>query len=107
MAELLINGQCFHGGAEQFASREGHQASAMKRGESRGDEGFRRDGCFFDVLEMCRTEDKTWTIYVTTMTMAIYNENYAQITDSEVSQNCDQPLTGQATGQATGHVEQQ
>ena len=58
-----------------------------------------------------RNEDKTQTIYVMTTTMAIYNENYAQITDSEgkerdhvVSQICDQPLTGQATGQATGHA---
>ena len=55
-----------------------------------------------------RNEDKIRTIYVTTTTMAIYNKNYAQITDSEgkerdlvVSQNCDQPLTGQATGHAT------
>jgi hypothetical protein len=33
VAELLINGQHSHGGAEQLARREGRQASAMKRGE--------------------------------------------------------------------------
>ena len=33
MAELLINGQRSHGGAEQLARKEGRQASVMKRGE--------------------------------------------------------------------------